>query len=686
MLPLLAERLRGRLPRVGVAPAGASSLPRFDVAGHLAALAQDPPAWPARTDAASLLALDLSIPRTGLTSALPPQQVRLEFLDYPGEWLLDLPLLRQDFAQWSDTALRQLEPRAEAAEFLSFAAALPAGIGADEAMAATGHRLYRALLGRLRDAGLALLQPGRFLMPAPGPEPAWMGFFPLRGHGGLHDLLARRYAAYTEAVQRDLSDPLFGQLDRMVVLVDLLSALHAGPDAFQDLSAALKEASASLRWERDWLETAMALGRLQWPAPVLSRVAFAATKADHVAERQRGNLAALLRTAAAPEVEVRAAYFALAAVRCTEDIVMTVGDHALSAVRGRRIDGKPARSYPGEVPDRAPGPDFWAHPFLQLPQFEPVRPPDAGRGGRSEHQPGCAAAVPAGRSPMTPEPFFELEEQSAPRLEAEAVALAPDRAPRLGSAVLALGGASVLGLGFAALGAVNFVVDQFARSIWLGWVTLAVALAGFALLGAGIWRELRALFALRHVDRLRADLRSGEAGRITAAARAWATEADPALLPALRTINDPDAALALLRAGPGHRLREAAETLGRTAAVQVVAGIAAMPSPSLDVALVAWRGVRLVRQVAALYGMRPGLFGTLALLRRTALSATLVGAVEFAGNTAAHALLSSPLLARALGEVAGASVAARRMLVLARAVASACDPLTVTADPRRLGG
>lgn len=381
VLPAVVERLRGRVPRIAIAPSGVASLPRFDVAGHLASLARDPPAWPARTDAASLLALDLSIPRTGLASALPPFALRLEFLDYPGEWLLDLPLLRQDFEAWSAATLRRLEGRPEAAGFLAFANAMPAGSPADEAVAATGYRLYRQLLGTLRDAGMALLQPGRFLMPAPGAEPPWMAFFPLRGHGGLATLLAQRFQAYKEAVQADLSDPLFGQLDRMVVLVDLLSALHAGPAAFADLSAALKEASASLRWERDWLEAAMAIGRLRWPPPVLSRVAFAATKADHVAERQRGNLAALLRTVAAPTIDVRAGYFPLSAVRCTEDMVMHVGDHALSAVRGRRIDGKPARSYPGEVPDRPPGPEFWAHPFLQIPEFEPGRLPDAGRSG-----------------------------------------------------------------------------------------------------------------------------------------------------------------------------------------------------------------------------------------------------------------------------------------------------------------
>ena len=278
------------------------------------------------------------------------------------------------------------------------------------------------------------------------------------------------------------------------------------------------------------------------------------------------------------------------------------------------------------------------------------------------------------------EPFLEYIDDVPPRLRDDAlpmVAMAPELPPRWGTAALVLAGFTLLAVGFAALGAANFVADQFARALWLGWLTAAVAVLGFALVGAGVWRELRALLALGRVDRLRADLVSGDATRMMAGARAWAAvvPGGDSVLPALRTLNDPDAAVALLRAGPGRSRREAAEALSRVAAVQVVAGIAAMPSPTLDVLLVGWRGVRLVRQVAALYGVRPGLLGTLSLLRRTALAATMVGAVELAGNTLAHGLLSSPLLARAVGEAAGAGVAARRMLVLGRAAAAACDPV-----------
>lgn len=273
-------------------------------------------------------------------------------------------------------------------------------------------------------------------------------------------------------------------------------------------------------------------------------------------------------------------------------------------------------------------------------------------------------------------PRIEYVEEDAPRLEAEP-ALVTDMAPPTGTPALMLAGLAVLAVGFAALGAANFVADQFARAVWLGWVTAGVAASGFGLVGAGVWREMRALLAVERVDRLRADLASGEAERIMDGARAWAgrVPGGEAMMPALRAVNDPAAALALLRAGPGQNLREGADALARGAAVQVVAGIMAMPSPAFDMLLVAWRGVRLVRQVAALYGVRPGVLGTIALLRRTALAATLVGVAEIAGNTVAHGLLSSPLLARAVGEAAGAGLAARRMLVLGRAAAAACDPV-----------
>jgi hypothetical protein len=385
-------------------------VPRFDVAGHLAALAADPPRWPERTDTVSRLALNLDVPRGGLGSALPPRRIRLEMLDYPGEWLLDLTMLGQDYAAWSRSALIRSRAESEIARpFLDFIAALPTKPGADEALAAAGHALYRTTLLRLRDElGSVFLQPGRFLMPAPGGEPPWMAFFPLPDEAaqssGLRALLAARYDAYRRSVGDMLVEPLFGDIDRLVVLADLLSALHRGFNAYYDIQTSLAAAATAVRRLNVLFDPALFLRAFAVPETLLGllpvvphlpawlgggglrRVAFAATKADHIAERQRGNLRALMKALidedAAGTATTRA--FAIAAVRCTEDFVWTLDGRPVSAVRGRVLgEERMTRSYPGEVPDQPPDAAFFAHRFLALPDFEPRRLPADGRAGVS---------------------------------------------------------------------------------------------------------------------------------------------------------------------------------------------------------------------------------------------------------------------------------------------------------------
>ena len=379
-LPALSAALGGRGFRVALSPSGAEALPRFDVPAHLAALAADPPVWPARTEAVSLLSLDVEIGWAGAMALLPPARLRLEFLDYPGEWLVDLPMLGMGFAEWSAATLRRLAAYPEAAEALAFIAGLPPRAPSDEALARTGHDLYRAALRRLRaEAGLSMLQPGKLLMPPPGPAPPWLTLFPYAGSGGLADLLAERYAAYQEAVCRDLLAPGFAEIERLIVLADMLTALHAGPAAFADAAAALAAVSGALRWRGGWTSW------ISWLAPLLpgfagiQRVAYAASKSDHVGERQRGNLASLVRAIADPPAEARA--FAIASMRCTEDITWSLEGRPVSAVRGRVRNGQAAKSYPGEVPDRLPDASFWEHEFLSLPDFEPLRLPSGGRLG-----------------------------------------------------------------------------------------------------------------------------------------------------------------------------------------------------------------------------------------------------------------------------------------------------------------
>ncbi|HEY2131938.1 MAG TPA: DUF697 domain-containing protein [Acetobacteraceae bacterium] len=271
-------------------------------------------------------------------------------------------------------------------------------------------------------------------------------------------------------------------------------------------------------------------------------------------------------------------------------------------------------------------------------------------------------------------PRFEYEDQPSARLEPEILPEPDEPRAGIGSVSLILGGAVVLLLGLALLDVANFVGDQFQRAEWLGWLTLGVAAVGFGLIGMAFWRELRGLFSLRRVDHLRRRL--ADPATMRQAAHAWLAmlPEGQSVLAAIDTANDPDAILALLRAGPGETLRLQAQALGRVAAGQVLAAASVMPSAGLDGVLVAWRGTRLVQQVAALHGLRPGLLGTLALLRRVATSAATVAATDLAVDATMRALLTGPL-AQLAGDMAAAGVAARRMVVLARVTDAACSPL-----------
>jgi predicted YcjX-like family ATPase len=379
-LPALSTRLAGARLGVRLSPSEASDLPRFDALLKAQALAQNPPHWPSPTDATSLLALDIDIHRpASLRGSIKPSRLRLEFLDYPGEWLLDLPLLAEDFTAWSQTTLMALHDIPEAAPFLAFHRSLPASVAASDAVAETGHGLYVACLRALQAKGWATLQPGRFLMPAPGAAPPWMTFFPMTGASRLQALLAQRYAAYVEAARNTLANPGFAGVSRLVVLADMLSALHAGPAAFANQAQALGAVAQALQrptalgFLPSWLRQRLAIGGL-------TRVAFAATKADHVARAQRANLKALVHHLTAMPARTATASFALASIACTEDFVWTLEGRPVSAVRGHVPGQGLVRSYPGEVPGERPHLAWWTHDFLSLPAFSPKRLEPDGRG------------------------------------------------------------------------------------------------------------------------------------------------------------------------------------------------------------------------------------------------------------------------------------------------------------------
>jgi putative membrane protein len=281
--------------------------------------------------------------------------------------------------------------------------------------------------------------------------------------------------------------------------------------------------------------------------------------------------------------------------------------------------------------------------------------------------------------PRGPRILTEEDAPPAPRLdfgwEQSVAPAAPPRPQRRWSALtIAASGVAVLILGLSALDAANFVAEQFDRATWLGVVTLGVVVGGYGLIAWAGLRELRGLWSLNAVDRARAAFARGDYVTAREETLAWAarTPAAALMIPALRGANDLDSLRALLEAGPLAELDRAATAAGRTAATQAFAATAVVPSPALDALFFAWRGFRLVREVAAIHGLRPGLAGTVSLLRRAIFEAGTVAAADVAIDFVTRMVTTNPMIEKVAGEAGKGAVAARRMLMLARAAARAC--------------
>ena len=101
-LPLLSAVREERLLGVKRIPQRDFGIPRFTYDEGLAQLYGDPPAWPTPTRGVSEIRLALRYKSNDslLRHFKDTSTLYLEIVDYPGEWLLDLPMLAQDYLSW----------------------------------------------------------------------------------------------------------------------------------------------------------------------------------------------------------------------------------------------------------------------------------------------------------------------------------------------------------------------------------------------------------------------------------------------------------------------------------------------------------------------------------------------------------------------------------------------------------
>jgi predicted YcjX-like family ATPase len=366
-LPVFEALATGRIARARLEPQPDDVVPRFDYETHLHALL-DERRWPESTSRVSELRLVIDY-QTGTRS----RTLTLDIVDYPGEWLLDLPLLDKSYAQWSaeTLVLSRGGPRAAvAAPWHEHIATMRPDAAEDEQAARDAARLFTDYLRACRDDryAMSLLPPGRFLMPGDLAGSPALTFAPLElagdgpaPAGSLWAMMERRYEAYKHHVVRPFFRDHFSRLDRQIVLVDTLAALNAGPAALRDLESALTAILDCFRTgSRSWLGSMF--------RPSIDRILFAATKADHLHHVSHDRLERIL--ARITERAIARAEFtgaeidvvALAAVRATREATVRRGRDTLPSILGVPIAGETAGAeafdgkseaamFPGDLPD-----------------------------------------------------------------------------------------------------------------------------------------------------------------------------------------------------------------------------------------------------------------------------------------------------------------------------------------------
>lgn len=370
-LALFDAQARGRIASASLRPQPDDGVPTFDYRAHVRDLVSKRQ-WPNSTRQISEIRLTLNFESESVwTRIFKASQIHLDIVDYPGEWLLDLTLIDKDFATWSDSALRlaQKPDRQDLAQnWLDFLENLKSEPEDAELSAQTGAELFTKYLAECRaeDRALSMLPPGRFLMPGDMAGSPALTFCPLTPDSKvqapqLYALLERRFEAYKNLVVKPFFKEHFAKLDRQIVLVDVLNALNAGPDAIQDLEETLADVLSAFR-----------PGRNSWLAGILGkkidRVLFAATKADQLHHSDHDRLEAILDNLledAAKRAKFSGAdteTIAISAVRATREAYLEVAGDRVPAILGTPLAGESAHGetydgtqeialFPGDLPD-----------------------------------------------------------------------------------------------------------------------------------------------------------------------------------------------------------------------------------------------------------------------------------------------------------------------------------------------
>lgn len=367
-------------------------LPLFDYQGGIAALSAQPPRWPASTRQISGARLQIQFKQKNLWSGMLGEQrhLTLDIRDYPGEWLVDLPMLSLNYRNWclDSSRLMQQAPRADIdPQLIHDLQQLDPLATADNALIEALFKRYQQFLQHCKTNGLTLLQPGRALLDDGGYLPAVLPLLNLQAYSQaqlqnapaecLYQQLKQRYQQYLKQHVKPFYQQFFTGIDRQVMLIDVVKALSNGKACFDDMLLAYSRIIDSYQiGGRQRL-----LNLLQ---PKVEKILFLASKPDRIVMHQHEAMRQLMDdiisriTPQSVRNQIQIETEIAAAVRSSRDhqdfLTATLNDGRFGELRHPPI--------PMAIPDS----DTWQ----QLANWQPteLQPPlnaDLAAGGRLAH-------------------------------------------------------------------------------------------------------------------------------------------------------------------------------------------------------------------------------------------------------------------------------------------------------------
>jgi predicted YcjX-like family ATPase len=357
-------------------------LPRFAFEKNLSYLQQQPASWPPSTVGWSQLTLALRYqPESSLRARFQDyQETELVLVDYPGEWLLDLPMLQQSYQQWCEQSWLLFAQSHRVATAATFKQRLQA-IDLNDASVLSVQELcseYSSLLQQFREvAGAYLNQPGRLLVPGEFEGTPLLQLLPLLPEqlaqgGALVDLMQKHFVSYQSKVIEPFYRQYFSGLDRQVVLVDILGALNAGESALLELKQSLLLILQSFDYGPEhWLRRIF--------KPRISKVLFAVSKADHVTPDQHQALTLLLQQLLLQHLQsvkfqlCPYEVMAIAAIKASEAGFVKQNGQQQPCLRGlSAVTGEALTYYPGDVPRYWPDHQLFTEHHFEFQSLAPL--------------------------------------------------------------------------------------------------------------------------------------------------------------------------------------------------------------------------------------------------------------------------------------------------------------------------